>query len=130
MQWRDDTTLPSRGLGLRPIGKLKLAAFDAAGDISSTPIIEPAGMTAPPRHRAASERAASRHWFSAADREMKAETFPHTYSKMLMALAAGLPTIFQDRANVAAGGVESYRLFQRETSLEVRQRFIVGPDDE
>jgi hypothetical protein len=23
-----------------------------------------------------------------------------------------------------------YRLFQRETSLEVKQRFIVGPDDE
>jgi hypothetical protein len=34
----DDTTLPSRGLGLMPIGKSKLAAFDAAGDISSTPI--------------------------------------------------------------------------------------------
>ena len=49
--------------------------------------------------------------------------------KELMALAAGLPTIFQDRKDVAAGGLESYRLCRRETSLEVRQRFIVGPDD-
>jgi hypothetical protein len=30
----------------------------------------------------------------------------------------------------AAGGFASYRLFQRETSLEMRQRFIVGPDDD
>jgi hypothetical protein len=37
---------------------------------------------------------------------MLAETFAHSpHSKMLMALA--LPTIFQDRANVAAGGLES-----------------------
>jgi hypothetical protein len=34
---------------------------------------------------------------SAADREMKVETVPY-YSKMLMALAASVPTIFQDRA--------------------------------
>src|SRR6516164_8628556 len=31
MQWRDHTTLPPRGLGLRPIAKSKLAALDAAG---------------------------------------------------------------------------------------------------
>ena len=49
---------------------------------------------------------------------------------MLMALAAGLPTIFQDREDIAAGGLASCRLYQRETSLEMRQRFIVGPDDE
>jgi len=47
-----------------------------------------------------------------------------------MALAAGLPTIFQDRKDVAAGGLESYRLCRRETSLEVRQLFMAGPDDE
>jgi hypothetical protein len=29
-----------------------------------------------------------------------------------------------------AGGLASYRLCQRETSLEMMQRFIVGPDDE
>jgi len=46
---------------------------------------------------------------------------------MLMALAAGLPTIFQDREDIAAGGLASCRLYQRETSLEMRQRFIVGP---
>ena len=50
--------------------------------------------------------------------------------KELMALAAGLPTIFQDRKDVAAGGLESYRLCRRETSLEVRQLFMAGPDDE
>jgi hypothetical protein len=33
MQWIVGTTIPSRGLGLNPIGKSKLAAFDAAGDI-------------------------------------------------------------------------------------------------
>jgi hypothetical protein len=31
-------------------------------------------------------------------------------------LAAGLPTIFQDREDVAAGGVASYRLCQRHIS--------------
>src|ERR1700730_1709045 len=101
MQWSDDTTLPSRGLGLRPIGKSKLAAFDAAGDISSTPIIEPAGITPPPRHRAASERAASRHGSARLIAKCK-RRHSRTYSKMLMALAAGPPTIIQDRANVAA----------------------------
>jgi hypothetical protein len=50
--------------------------------------------------------------------------------KGLKTLAAGLPTIFQDREDVAAGGLASCRLYQRETSLEMRQRFIVGPDDE
>ena len=45
-------------------------------------------------------------------REMQAETF-----KELMALAAGLPTNFQDREDVAAGGLASYRLcHQRHTS--------------
>jgi hypothetical protein len=39
-----------------------------------------------------------------------------TYSKMLMALAARLPTIFQDREDVAARGFGSYRLSQRHTS--------------
>ena len=34
-------------------------------------------------------------WFSAADREMQAETFAHLLMKELMAPAAGLPTIFQ-----------------------------------
>ncbi|MBV8137612.1 MAG: hypothetical protein JO121_18590 [Deltaproteobacteria bacterium] len=29
-----------------------------------------------------------------------------------------------------AGGVASYRLYQRETSLEMRPVFMVGPDDE
>jgi hypothetical protein len=48
----------------------------------------------------------------------------------LVALAAGLPTIFQDREDVAAGGFGSYRLCQRHTSLEVRQLFMAGPDDE
>jgi hypothetical protein len=37
--------------------------------------------------------------------------------KELMALAAGLPTIFQDREDVAAGGFGSYRLYRRETHL-------------
>ena len=37
--------------------------------------------------------------------------------KELMALAAGLPTIFQDREDVAAGGFGSYRLCQRKTHL-------------
>jgi hypothetical protein len=36
----------------------------------------------------------------------------------------------QNREDVAAEGLASYGLFQRETSLEVSQRFIVGPDDE
>jgi hypothetical protein len=39
----------------------------------------------------------------------------------------------EQRDEVAASPCEqlaSYRLFQHETSLEVRQRFIVGPDDE
>jgi hypothetical protein len=42
----------------------------------------------------------------------------------------GLPTIFQDRVNVAAEGPASYRRYQRETSLEMRQVFMAGPDDE
>jgi len=50
--------------------------------------------------------------------------------KELMALAAGLPTIFQDREDVAAGGLASYRLCQRGTSLKTRQFFMAGPDDE
>jgi hypothetical protein len=50
--------------------------------------------------------------------------------KELETLAAGLPTIFQDREDVAAGGFGSYRLCQRHTSLEVRQVFMAGPDDE
>jgi hypothetical protein len=50
--------------------------------------------------------------------------------KELGTLAAGLPTIFQDREDVAAGGFGSYRLCQRHTSLEVRQVFMAGPDDE
>jgi hypothetical protein len=54
----------------------------------------------------------------------------HSKMKELMALAAGLPTIFQDREDVAAGGFASYRLCQRETSLEVRQLFMAGPGDE
>jgi len=44
--------------------------------------------------------------------------------KGLMALAAGPWTIFRDRKGRAAGGFASYRLCQRETSLEI------GPDDE
>jgi hypothetical protein len=36
--------------------------------------------------------------------------------KELKALAASLPTIFQGRVNVAAGGLASYRLCQRHTS--------------
>jgi hypothetical protein len=48
----------------------------------------------------------------------------------LKTYAAGLPTIFQDREDVAAGGFGSYRLCQRHTSLEVRQVFMAGPDDE
>jgi hypothetical protein len=52
-----------------------------------------------------------------------------THSKMkgLMAPPRAYGTIFRDREDV---GLVSYRLFQRETSLAVRQRFIVGPDDE
>jgi hypothetical protein len=105
MQWRHDTTLPSRGLGLRPIGKSKLAAFDAALPGS--------------RRRCATEQ------------HLNARLNPckQTLFSVLMALAASLPTIFQDRANVAAGGLASYRLCQRETSLEMRQVFMAGPDD-
>jgi hypothetical protein len=47
--------------------------------------------------------------------------------KGLMAPPRAYGTIFRDREDV---GLVSYRLFQRETSLAVRQRFIVGPDDE
>jgi hypothetical protein len=36
--------------------------------------------------------------------------------KELETLAAGLPTIFQDQEDVAAGGLTSYRLCQRHTS--------------
>jgi hypothetical protein len=54
----------------------------------------------------------------------------HSKMKELETLAAGLPTIFQDREDVAAGGFGSYRLCQRHTSLEVRQVFMAGPDDE
>ena len=64
-------------------------------------------------------------WFSAADREMQAETFAHLLMKELMALAAGLPTIFQDREDVAAGGFASYWLCQRHTSWQ-----FGSPDDE
>jgi hypothetical protein len=64
-------------------------------------------------------------WFSAADREMQAETFAHLLMKELMALAAGLPTIFQDREDVAAGGFASYWLCQRHTSWQRG-----SPDDE
>jgi hypothetical protein len=39
----------------------------------------------------------------------------HSKMKELMALAAGLPTIFH-REDVAAGGFGSYRLCQRHTS--------------
>jgi hypothetical protein len=53
-------------------------------------------------------------WFSAADREMQAETYSHLLMKELMALAAGLPT--QDREDIAAGGFASYPLCQRHTS--------------
>jgi hypothetical protein len=35
-----------------------------------------------------------------------------------------------DTVKAYAIRLASYRLFQRETSLEMRQRFIVGPDDE
>jgi hypothetical protein len=35
--------------------------------------------------------------------------------KELMALTADLPTMFQDREDVAAGGFGSYRLCQRHT---------------
>jgi hypothetical protein len=42
--------------------------------------------------------------------------------------AAGLPTIFSSGGR-AAGGVASYRLYQRETSLEMRQVFVAAPDD-
>jgi hypothetical protein len=50
--------------------------------------------------------------------------------KELMALAAGLPINFQDREDVAAGGLASYRLCQRHTSWEMRQLFMAGPGDE
>jgi hypothetical protein len=48
--------------------------------------------------------------------------------KELMALAAGLPINFQDREDVAAGGLASYRLCQ--PLLEMRQLFMAGPGDE
>jgi hypothetical protein len=41
--------------------------------------------------------------------------------KELMALAAGLPTIFQDREDVAAGGLASYWLCQHPHLVEMRQ---------
>jgi hypothetical protein len=50
--------------------------------------------------------------------------------KELTALAAGLPINLQDREDVAAGGLASYRRCQRETSLKTRQLFMAGPDDE
>jgi hypothetical protein len=40
----------------------------------------------------------------------------HSKMKELVALAAGLPTIFHDRENVAAGGFASYRPCQLHTS--------------
>jgi len=49
--------------------------------------------------------------------------------KELMALAAGLPTIFQFGGRVA-GGSASYRLYQHETSLEIGRVFMAGPDRE
>jgi hypothetical protein len=54
---------------------------------------------------------------------MQAETFA-------LALAAGPPTIFQDREDVAAGELASCRFYEGETSLETRQVFMAGPDDE
>src|SRR5260370_37985911 len=53
----------------------------------------------------------------------------HSKMKELGTLAAGLPTIFQDREGGAAGGVGSYRPCRRHTSLEVRQRLMSWDDD-
>jgi hypothetical protein len=47
-----------------------------------------------------------------------------------MALAAGPADIFQDREDVVAGGLAGYRLYRCETSLEMRQVFVAGPDHE
>jgi hypothetical protein len=42
--------------------------------------------------------------------------------------AAGLPTTFS-LGGCATRGLVSYRLYQRETSLEMRQVFVAAPDD-
>jgi hypothetical protein len=44
--------------------------------------------------------------------------------------AAERGTIFRDREDVRPEGLRATGFFQRETSLEMKQRFIVGPDDE
>jgi len=46
-----------------------------------------------------------------------------------MSFAPRWHVIFHDRENVVPGGFASYRLCQRETSVQVRQVFMAGPDD-
>ena len=82
------------------------------------------------RHELAVSPVQAGRWFSAANAKCKRRHL-RTRRKMkeLMALAAGLPTIFQFGGRVA-GGSASYRLYQHETSLEMRRIFTAGRDDE
>src|SRR5262249_49733008 len=66
-------------------------------------------------------------WISAADRELQAETFA-AYSKMKepIALAAGLPTIFQDREDVGGGGLARPRWGGGRISSGVTRSSIVS----
>jgi hypothetical protein len=52
-----------------------------------------------------------------------------TYSKLLKALAAS-PTIFQDREDMRPEGVRATGCTNARRSLEVREVFMAGPDDE
>ena len=82
------------------------------GHLQHTDTIEPAGILCACReHDVMNSRLPSckQTRFIAADREMKAETFAQPIKvKELMALAAGLPTIFQDREDVWLEGACSY----------------------
>jgi hypothetical protein len=105
------------------MGKSKLAAFDAAG-LQRTDTIEPCrDPVRVPRASRRDELAApplqAEGWFSGAEREMQAEVAPpRTYGRSFVI------------GRTCSQMLATYRLHQRETSLEMRQRFIVGPDDE
>jgi hypothetical protein len=68
-------------------------------------------------------------WFSAADREMQVETFL-SQDEGADGARRGPADDLSGSGGRAAGGLASYGLYQRETSLEMRQVFMAGPDDE
>src|SRR6516225_11350324 len=99
MQWRHDTSIAR--YVIKADGQVEIGSVRAIGDISSTPIIEPAGTLCACRERP------RRDELAASPCKQTAETFPHLQQDVDSSRRG--PT-FQDRANIAAGGLESYRL--------------------